>query len=517
MTVRDDSSYVFGAASSKRRPAARRDVVILGTGIASSFLAALLGRQGLDVLVVDHSTHPKFAVGESMVPYLTAVWHGLAEQYDVPELSPLRLREDLAASVGVKANFGFVYHRPGERAVPAEMLQHANPARREMHLFRQDVDARMVYDAIRHGVDFRFNTTVASVEIRHDRVLITLGGGDSLESQYVVDGTGFRSILANGMRLRDRVPRLRTRSASCFTHMIDVEPFDAIREGDWHGMKGRFAEGTLHHVFRDGWLWVIPFNNTDRSRNPVISVGLQLNLRRRRLGAAPGPKEVIDLVKSLPDVQRQFRNAKAVRPWVSARRLQYSSSSCVGHRYCLLPHAYGFVDPLYSRGLCFAFDGIKALVPPLLESVRAGDFSDEHFRPLDRLYATLLAHHDQLVHGSYLSFQNVGLWRNWYEFWNLSTSAGERPLVRAATRGLETGDFTDFDRCDHKGAMGAYEERMESACQVMAAAEAGTLSMDAAVEMVAALSRTSWSHYRHSTQERGAGAVARRGVQRRSV
>lgn len=498
MTVRPDSTYAFAAGRDKPQHSRHRDVVVLGSGIASSFLAALLAQQGIDVLVIDHSTHPRFAVGESMVPYLTACWNGLAHRYGIPDLSPATLFDDLSARVGVKENFGFVYHRRGERSDPAEMRQHTNPARREMHLFRQDVDAHLTYGAIRHGAEFRFNANVSSVDPRPDGVSITLDRGEEVHCRYVVDGTGFRSVLADRFGLRDEVPRLETQSATCFTHMIDVEPFDAIYPDGWHGMTGRFAHGTLHHVFREGWLWVIPFNNTDASRNPVVSVGLQFNLRRQKLAAAPGPADVIDLVNALPDVARQFKHAKVIRPWVSARRLQYSSSSAVGCRYCLLPHAYGFVDPLYSRGLCCTFDGIKALAPVLLAALRSGDFSEEQFRPFDGLSAKLLSHHDLLVHGSYLSFQNAALWMHWYQFWNLSTVAGERPLVRAATRGLQTGDFTDFDRCDHKGTMAAHDEDMQTACQVMEAAEAGTLPMSVAVETVAALSQNSWSQFRES-------------------
>ena len=46
----------------------------------------------------------------------------------------------------------------------------------------------------------------------------------------------------------------------------------------------------------------------------------------------------------------QFKAAKAVRNcWVRTGRLQYSSKRIVGDRFCLLGHAVGFIDPLYSK------------------------------------------------------------------------------------------------------------------------------------------------------------------------
>ncbi|HYX23886.1 MAG TPA: FAD-dependent oxidoreductase, partial [Thermoanaerobaculia bacterium] len=44
------------------------DVAVLGSGIAGSTLAAILGRQGFRVLLLEKGTHPRFAVGEAMQP-----------------------------------------------------------------------------------------------------------------------------------------------------------------------------------------------------------------------------------------------------------------------------------------------------------------------------------------------------------------------------------------------------------------------------------------------------------------
>ena len=147
--------------SSKMSP--NVDVIIFGSGLVGSFLSALLARQGLSVLVLDDSTHPKFSVGESMIPYLTSVWSGLAKFYDIDLLSPDKILNDLSASVGIKENFGYIYHRVGKRSVTEEMFQHVNPERTEMHLFRQVVDSYIVNGAIKYGARFSFNANVTDV------------------------------------------------------------------------------------------------------------------------------------------------------------------------------------------------------------------------------------------------------------------------------------------------------------------------------------------------------------------
>ena len=85
-SFKENSTYSFKDAS---KVSDTTDVIIFGSGLVGSFLGALLARQGLSVLVLDDSTHPKFSVGESMIPYLTSVWSGLAKFYDIDLLSSL--------------------------------------------------------------------------------------------------------------------------------------------------------------------------------------------------------------------------------------------------------------------------------------------------------------------------------------------------------------------------------------------------------------------------------------------
>ena len=123
-------------------------------------------------------------------------------------------------------------------------------------------------------------------------------------------------------------------------------------------------------VFERGWFWVIPFNNHPLSTNPIISVGLTIDPRRYPKPPNMSPEqEFNEFVNLYPSVAEQFKDGKAVRPWVSTERLQYSSKQTIGHRYCLMSHASGFVDPLFSRGMFNTVEVIQTLVDPLLEAL----------------------------------------------------------------------------------------------------------------------------------------------------
>ncbi|MCA9993109.1 MAG: NAD(P)-binding protein, partial [Anaerolineales bacterium] len=63
------------------------DVAIIGTGLAGSVLGAILARQGLRVVLFEAKSHPRFAIGESLILETSELMRALAELYDVPEIA----------------------------------------------------------------------------------------------------------------------------------------------------------------------------------------------------------------------------------------------------------------------------------------------------------------------------------------------------------------------------------------------------------------------------------------------
>ncbi|MEZ4645948.1 MAG: NAD(P)/FAD-dependent oxidoreductase, partial [Chloroflexota bacterium] len=114
-----------------------------------------------------------------------------------------------------------------------------------------------------------------------------------------------------------------------------------------------------------------------------------------------------------------FKGAQAVRDWVRAGRIQYSSTQVVGDRWALLGHAAGFIDPLYSKGLYSSLTAVSLLAHLLLQAKQSGDYSAAAFAPLQQLTAAFVHSADRLIANSFKSFGNYKLWQVYAVQWLL--------------------------------------------------------------------------------------------------
>src|SRR6266513_1109986 len=465
------------------------DVAILGNGLSGSMLGTILGKNGVSVVLIDADQHPRFAVGESTIPHTSLIVSILAEKYDLPELEHIvdtqRLAKHVCTTGGIKRHFGYVYHRPGQIYDRREGLQFGTSARDENHWFRQDIDAYLHNLAVHYGAVPRQKTKVTGLEIDKQGVKLQTSTGEEIRARYLVDGTGHKSILAERFDLRDKPCRLKHHSLTILTLMVDVPPFDEEN----NPLPISYHKGTLHHCFERGWFWVIPFNNNPLSTNPLISVGLTIDPRRYPKPDMSAEKEFNEFLKLYPSVAEQFKDGKAVRPWVATGRLQYSSKKTTGYRYCLMSHASGFIDPLFSRGMFNTVEVIYALVDPLLEALKTNNFDEEAFRHVDEQQQRVLDYNDDLVNGSFISWTDFDLWNAWLRVFGLGTFLAEFQLMNGMSDYTRTGDpsyltgktqnpvFCDFEDPD-------YAAFFKDSVEAVEAYEAGRMSSQAAAKRI---------------------------------
>lgn len=441
------------------------DLVILGSGIAGSMLGSILARNGRKPLLLDAGTHPRFAIGEATTPDTSFRFKLLSVKYDVPEIYNLstfhRLRDHVSPACGVKRSFSFLYHRDGEEQDPKESHQYptlAPPTGPDCHFFRQDTDAYMLSTALCYGCEVRQATRAEDIEFGGDSVLITTDRGEKIRTDYVVDAAGFRSPLAQMFELREDPDTLRTNSRTIFTHMVGVKLMDQVgKPFDEYELKYPLSQGTLHHIFEGGWFWIIPFNNHKEAVNPLCSVGLCLNRELHPENGKDPEEEFFEFVNRFPAVARQFEGATVARPWVSTDRMQYCSKRVVGDRFCLLAHAGGFIDPLFSSGLALTAYMVDMLSNRLLDAFETGDFSTENFEDVDKCFRAGLKHYDEVVGSSYVAFRDLELWDAWFRVWVIAVLISTGQNANLYFRFIERRDrkvLTESQSPPYSGVLG---------------------------------------------------------------
>ncbi|MBL8751330.1 MAG: tryptophan 7-halogenase [Planctomycetes bacterium] len=438
------------------------DVLILGSGLAGSVAGLCLARQGLRVVIVDQGTHPRFALGESTTTPSSLWLRFLASKFDAPELlnvaSSLAVQRNVAPTSGIKDNFGFLYHVPGaarparawQAVLPhasfSEMSRDRDDAYSEMHYFRQDIDAYLWSSALAAGAEGRSATNTVDIDFDDDGVTVVTAKGERLRAKFVVDASGYRSVLADKLGLRETPTRLRTNSRTLFTHMVGVGKYEDLNLVP--PTMSAWSRGTLHHIFAGGWMWVIPFGNHPGSKNPLCSVGLSLDNRYSPPPKGQSPDEVWQaFLARHPSIAPQFANARVVRPWVTTDRVQYSSVRCVGHRYWMTSHAAATVDALYSFGNINTFQTVACGVDLVLRAFRDGNFDPVRFEPLQRLTDNALRFQDRIVYGNYVAMRDPRLLQVWIGLWAYTDTGRIRQILPFLVEYARTGDRRRLDAC----------------------------------------------------------------------
>ncbi len=471
--------------------AERYDVAIIGSGIGGSTLAAVLARQGLSVIVFEGGSHPRFAIGESMILETSEAMRALAEFYDVPELayfSSENFYSDIGLTHGVKRHFSFLHHTVGQRQDVDKSLQAVIPKLpygHEIHIHRQDSDYLLTSIAISYGARVLQNTFIQDIAINPDGVAIVTSKGATYHANYVVDAGGMKSLVANKFAWRHR--DLRSHSRTIFTHMIDVPCFNKVgpSQGDYD-FPYPVSQGTLHHIFKGGWLWIIPFNNHPDAVNPLCSVGLQLDPRiypqRNELTPAEEFQQIID---QFPDLRDQLAGAHPVRDWLRIDRLQYAAHHIVADRCALLAHAAGFVDPLYSKGLYLTHMSIFWIADLLLKAKQTGDYSAAAFAPLEEMTLGYLGMHDRLVASSFKAWSNYKLWQVYAVLWLLGAYLEYVRLIINRFRANNRAEYLALMK-PHRLAGGGFDEFFVLQEQIDALIDAVDPEDEAAVDRTVA-------------------------------
>lgn len=348
------------------------DLAIVGSGFGGSLLSMVAQRLGLSVMLLERGRHPRFAVGESTSPLTNLLLEQIARRYDLPRLLPLTTfgawqRAYPEIGCGLKRGFTYYKHtaveefetRP-DRANELLVAASPNDEVSDTHWLRSDVDNFLLKEAITLGVVYSDETETLLDSVSSAGAALTTvrkGITQHITCRLLIDASGPRGFLHRALDLQEIDFDGFPATQALFSHFTGVHRTDAMPQFASDAVQPYAPDdAALHHVFDDGWMWVLRFGNG------VTSAGY----------SAFGPT-VVDLhnpdrtgtwrrfLARYPTIEAQFADAQPIREFTYAPRLAYRSANASGDAWAMLPSAAAFIDPLFSTGIPLTLIGIERL------------------------------------------------------------------------------------------------------------------------------------------------------------
>ncbi|WP_051370758.1 NAD(P)/FAD-dependent oxidoreductase [Streptomyces sp. 142MFCol3.1] len=418
----------------------RHTVAVLGAHLGGGMLAAILARSGIDVVLVDSPHDATTPAGETTVPYTAEVFELLARRYGVPELSALghfgQLPAEVRRTSGVKSSIGFVYARPGAPVRPHQVVQFNVPSEHgESHLYRPDVEAWVHRLAAGHGAKVPQGRPVFT-EVRGEAgdFTIELADGSEVGAAFVVDMSGPDAPMLRRLGPDPALRPLRHSSRVLTAHLRGVRPLERRVDPGEGGTP--WTGGTTQVVFPGGWIQLVPFGDDRTGETALTSVAVSLDAKLWPQRSASAEEDFQQLIRQFPDLQWQFAQATAVRPWTGSEPWQYGANTAAGDGFVVLDRSAVRCDFTLSRDVTLTAELVHEAAAHLIAAADSGDWSVERFRPLESFQAALIEHGDRLLRTALTATTDFRLWNAFCRVWLLHSMFAALSLKRARNDAL---------------------------------------------------------------------------------
>jgi FADH2 O2-dependent halogenase len=115
----------------------------------------------------------------------------------------------------------------------------------------------------------------------------------------------------------------------------------------------------VHHLIDEGWMYSLRFDDG------VTSAGFLLTPRGIASLKISDPRDAAALwdllLERYPTIANAFAEATPLMPTAFRPTIQHRLTQAAGERWALLPHAYAFVDPLFSTGIAWSLRAVERL------------------------------------------------------------------------------------------------------------------------------------------------------------
>jgi len=331
----------------------------MGGGPAGSTAASLLARLGRKVILLEKAHHPRFHIGESLLPMNLPLFERIGVLEKVESMGVFKPGADFEAD-NERGYNTFAFNRAIGNSPP-----HA------YQVWRQDFD-KMFFDHARAtGADAREGHEVVAVEqvdSRRSDVEVRTEDGRSyrITAEYVVDATGRDTFLSSKKRLRRK--NAEHQSAAIFGHFRGAE----CRSGEDAGNISIYR-------FDHGWMWMIPLPDG------VMSIGAVCRPAYLKQRKGKTVDFFLETLRQNEGVRRRIERAELIGGEVRVTgNYSYDSAQMGGAGWVMIGDAFAFLDPVFSSGVYLAMSGAEQAVTVIDTALREPWREADLLRKLER-------------------------------------------------------------------------------------------------------------------------------------
>jgi flavin-dependent dehydrogenase len=304
------------------------DVLIIGGGPAGSTAAALLAERGRRVVLVEKEAHPRFHIGESLLPQNLRLFERLGLSEEVRRLGVY------------KPGASFISDEHGRRT----SFLFANALNQEFkHSYqvrRADFDTLLFRNAAARGAVTLERMRVMEVSIdaqRGSRVMARDAEGRERvwQTRFVIDASGRDTVLAGQMQSKQR--NRHNNTAALYGHFRGVTPCEGCDPGN-----------ITVHLLEQGWCWMIPLPDGITSIGVVSSPAF---FKTRR-----GTPEafLLETLAASESARARMADATLISAVTTTGNYSYRCERMRGEGWLMAGDAFAFVDPVFSSGVMLA-------------------------------------------------------------------------------------------------------------------------------------------------------------------
>jgi flavin-dependent dehydrogenase len=346
--------------------APQTDAVVIGGGPAGSSAAIVLAERGYRVVQLEKSRHPRFHIGESLLPA------------NLPLFERLGVAEEVRAIGMRKWGAEFVSPWHGGRGETFNFEDGWNKALPFAYQVRRSqFDEILIRRSARQGAGVFEGCRVRDVEWLPEghpdgmRMRVEAehedGSTASWLARYVIDASGRDTFLGNRLNTKHR--NAKHNSAALFGHFRHAERYPEEKR----------AGNISIYWFEHGWFWFIPLSDG------VTSVGAVVWPYYMKSRQVPVRQFFLDTIALCAPLAARLTRAELVSDVEATGNYSYACSQSHGPGYVLVGDAFTFIDPMFSSGVLLAMVNGVAAAEALDTCLRQPEHAAAALRKFDRV------------------------------------------------------------------------------------------------------------------------------------